>query len=91
MGDPDQCLVAGTLITMADGSTRPIEDVGAGDEVLLVLRERRLRARARHARPPCEPRQTGIAITTASGRRIVSTPEHVHFAGFKTGRTPHCS
>ncbi|MGZ4173282.1 MAG: 3'-5' exonuclease, partial [Solirubrobacteraceae bacterium] len=30
----------------------------------------------------------GIAITTASGRRIVSTPEHVHFAGFVLGQTP---
>jgi DNA helicase-2/ATP-dependent DNA helicase PcrA len=30
----------------------------------------------------------GVAITLASGRRIVSTPEHTHFAGFKAGRTP---
>ena len=27
VGDPDQCLVAGTLVTMADGTTRPIESV----------------------------------------------------------------
>ena len=27
----------------------------------------------------------GVAITTASGRRIVSTPEHVHFAGYRAG------
>src|SRR5213596_1804718 len=27
VGDPDQCLVAGTLVTMADGSRRRIEDV----------------------------------------------------------------
>ena len=32
--------------------------------------------------------RTGVEITTASGRRIVSTPEHMHFAGFKPGRTP---
>src|SRR5439155_27389059 len=25
VGDDDQCLVAGTMVTMADGSTRPIE------------------------------------------------------------------
>ena len=30
----------------------------------------------------------GIAITTRSGRRIVSTEDHVHFAGFVVGRTP---
>src|SRR6266446_410610 len=34
VGDPDQCLVAGTLVTMADGSRKPIEDVVVGDELL---------------------------------------------------------
>ena len=34
VGDPDQCLVAGTLVTMADGTKKPIEDVQVGDEVL---------------------------------------------------------
>ena len=29
-----------------------------------------------------------MAITTASGRRIVSTPEHVHFAGYRVGASP---
>ena len=33
-------------------------------------------------------RRAGIAITTASGRRLVSTPEHTHFAGFKVGLSP---
>ena len=75
--------MAGTLITMADGSTKPIEQVRVGDEVLLVLRERRLRA-AQVTRASIASRSgAGIAITTASGRRIVSTPEHVHFAGLQ--------
>src|SRR5689334_15872438 len=34
VGDDDQCLVAGTLVAMADGTQRPIEDVRVGDEVL---------------------------------------------------------
>ena len=34
VGDPDQCVVEGTLITMADGSTKPIEQVRPRDEVL---------------------------------------------------------
>src|SRR5213079_1282654 len=34
VGDPDQCLVAGTEITMADGARKPIEDVRVGDGVL---------------------------------------------------------
>src|SRR3954467_4116398 len=34
VGDDDQCLVAGTRVTMGDGTTKPIEDVREGDEVL---------------------------------------------------------
>src|SRR4051794_90860 len=82
VGDDDQCLVAGTPITMADGSTKPIEEVQAGDEVLsnygiedlrpaTVLRVHRSRA------------TEGVVITTASGRRLISTPEHVHFAAHR--------
>ena len=33
VGDPDQCLVEGTRVTMADGTDRPIESVVEGDEV----------------------------------------------------------
>ena len=87
VGDPDQCLVAGTLVTMADGSERPIERVRAGDEVLSCLGSGRF-GPARIARTHRSTRRAGVEITTVSGRRIVSTPEHVHFAGFKTGQTP---
>ena len=34
VGDDDQCLAEGTLVTMGDGSRKPIEAVQAGDEVL---------------------------------------------------------
>src|SRR6478752_2180943 len=34
VGDLDQCLVAGTQVTMADRTTKPIEAVVVGDEVL---------------------------------------------------------
>src|SRR5947207_3319197 len=37
VGDPDQCLVAGTLVTMAEGTTKPIERVREGDDVLSCL------------------------------------------------------
>jgi superfamily I DNA/RNA helicase len=81
VGDDAQCLVAGTLVTMADGSRRPIEEVGVGDLVRSgwgggsfgpagVMRVHRSR------------RGDGVAITLRSGRRLVSTPEHTHFAGY---------
>jgi DNA helicase-2/ATP-dependent DNA helicase PcrA len=88
VGDPDQCLVEGTLVTMADGQQKPIELVEPGDLVrsgygsgdfrpARVLSVHRGRATA------------GIAIATESGRRLISTREHVHFAGYLRGRTPH--
>src|SRR5918911_1045237 len=34
VGDDAQCVIEGTLVTMGDGSLKPIEQVSAGDEVL---------------------------------------------------------
>jgi DNA helicase-2/ATP-dependent DNA helicase PcrA len=87
VGDPDQCLVEGTSVTMADGSKKPIEDVRVGDEVLTCYGSG-VFGPGRVLKTHKSTRRAGIAITTASGRRLESTPEHVHFAGFKVGRTP---
>ena len=87
VGDPDQCLITGTEITMADGSTKPIEHVRTGDDVLSCHGSGYF-GPARVSRVHRSSRRPGIAITMASGRQIVSTPEHTHFAGFKTGATP---
>jgi DNA helicase-2/ATP-dependent DNA helicase PcrA len=87
VGDPDQCLVAGTLVTMADRTTKPIEQVCEGDEVLSCYGSGRF-GPASVIGVHRSKRRDGVAIATVSGRRIVSTPEHVHFAGFKSGKTP---
>src|SRR5439155_946994 len=80
VGDPDQCLVAGTLVTIANGSRKPIEDVVVGEELLSCYGSGRFDA-ASVVRTHTSDGQDGVAITLASGRRIVSTPEHTHFAG----------
>jgi DNA helicase II / ATP-dependent DNA helicase PcrA len=87
VGDEDQCLVAGTPVTMADGTAKPIEEVRAGDEVLSCYGSGDLRP-ARVLRTQAHVRAEGVAITLRSGRRIVSTPEHTHFAGYRLGMTP---
>jgi superfamily I DNA/RNA helicase len=87
VGDPDQCLVAGTPVTMADGTRKPIEEVRVGDEVLSGYGSGRF-AGARVTDVHESRQREGIAITLQSGRRIVSTPEHTHFAGFKVALTP---
>ena len=87
VGDDDQCLVAGTPITMADGSTKPVEQVEAGDRVLSSYGSGDFRP-AQVTRVHRSIASKGIAITTAAGRRIVSTAEHMHFAGYQRNRSP---
>jgi DNA helicase-2/ATP-dependent DNA helicase PcrA len=87
VGDDDQCMAEGTPVTMADGSHKPIEQVKRGDLVLTATgagargAARVLAVRRRRAR-------FGIAIRTAGGRTVISTPEHIHFAGYRLGLTP---
>ena len=87
VGDDAQCLVEGTLVTMGDGSVRPIEKVGPGDMVLSSHGSGDFRA-ARVTDTFAGHRPEGIAITLASGRRLVSTPDHTHFAGYRPGLAP---
>ena len=87
VGDDDQCLVEGTLVTMADGSRRAIEEVRAGDEVRAALGSGRFGPAAVTRVHRHEGRREGIAITLRSGRRLVSTPEHTHFAGYHRPRS----
>jgi DNA helicase-2/ATP-dependent DNA helicase PcrA len=88
VGDDDQCLVEGTPVTMADGTTKPIEAVRRGDEVLSCygsgdFRPARVTGAFRSQRV-----DDGIRIVTRGGREIVSTGEHTHFAGYRLGLTP---
>ena len=82
VGDDAQCLVAGTPVTMADGSRLPIEDVRVGDFVLSACGAG-VFAPARVVRVHRSRAAEGVAITLRSGRRLVSTPEHTHFAGYR--------
>jgi len=88
VADDDQCLVAGTLITMADGTLRPIEAVKAGESVLSAFGSGDFRAAQVQATVLRERSGSGIRITTRSGRFLTSTPEHIHFAGYRLGATP---
>ncbi len=87
VGDPDQCLVAGTMITMSDGSLKPIERIEVGDLVRAGYGSGNFTS-ARVSRVYVGAARSGVAITTESGRCVISTPEHIHFAGFKVGKTP---
>ena len=88
VGDVDQCLVAGTQVTMGDGIDEArSSEVAVGDEVLSCYGSGDFRP-ARVLRVHRAEAFGGVAITLASGRSLTSTPDHVHFAGFLRGRTP---
>jgi superfamily I DNA/RNA helicase len=80
VGDDAQCLIEGTLVTMADGSRLPIEQIGVGDEVLSGYGGGEFGA-SEVSRVHRSLRAEGIEITLESGRRLTSTAEHTHFAG----------
>ncbi len=88
VGDDDQCLAAGTLITMADGTHRPVESVQAGDAILSCYGSGDFRPASVtrvHAR---RVSRTGVRLRTTSGKDVISTPEHIHFADVMLGESP---
>jgi ATP-dependent DNA helicase UvrD/PcrA len=88
VGDDDQCLAAGTLVTMSDGSRKPIETIAPGEQVMssygsgdfrpAEVTERFVKLRSGRM----------ICLHLRSGKLIRSTPEHTHFAGYVLGETP---
>jgi DNA helicase II / ATP-dependent DNA helicase PcrA len=88
VGDDDQCLAAGTQVTMGDGAKRAIESIVAGDSVLSNYGGGDLRP-ARVTGCFTKRRQGQlVCLHLRSGAVIKSTPEHVHFAGYVLGETP---
>jgi DNA helicase II / ATP-dependent DNA helicase PcrA len=88
VGDDDQCLVAGTQVSMADGSKKTIEDVAVGDRVLSCYGTRDFRPATVSRTYRKATRQELVRIKTKSGRVLTSTADHTHFAGYLLGDTP---
>ncbi|MGB3633743.1 MAG: 3'-5' exonuclease, partial [Rubrobacteraceae bacterium] len=88
VGDDDQCLVEGMPVTMGDGSKKTIERIQVGDEVLSCYGSGDFRPARVTGASGARRATEGVEITTQGGRRIISTPEHVHFAGYRLGTTP---
>jgi superfamily I DNA/RNA helicase len=77
VGDDAQCLVAGTEVTMGDGTMKPIEAVVAGDEVMSCYGSGDFRP-SKVLRTHRSTRIAGVAITLASGRCLMSSRDHAH-------------
>src|SRR6185437_15056160 len=80
VGDDDQCVPEGTLVTMADGRCKPVEDVRRGDQVLSCYGPGALRPAEVVDTHSSLARDGLIEIRTGRGRTLVSTPAHTHFA-----------
>jgi DNA helicase-2/ATP-dependent DNA helicase PcrA len=88
VGDMDQCLIEGTSVSMANGTEKPIEDIRKGEWVLSNYGSGDVRP-ARVTKTLTRSHSgTLITITTKTGRVITSTPQHIHFAGYRQGLTP---
>jgi ATP-dependent DNA helicase UvrD/PcrA len=90
VGDDDQCLPAGTQVTMGDGSLKPIETVRAGEVVLSCYGSGDFRPATVADVHSSSARGDLIEIVTTGGRRLVSTPEHTHFASLSVAEEALC-
>ena len=72
---------------MEDGSKQPIENVKAGDRVLACYGRGDFRAAKVTDVFSAKARQ-GVSIKLRSGRELVSTLDHVHFAGYHRTLSP---
>jgi superfamily I DNA/RNA helicase len=77
VGDDAQCLVAGTEITMGDGTRKPIEQVVVGEEVRSWAGGVEFLS-ARVVRKHMSNRVAGVVVELEGGRRLVSSRDHAH-------------
>jgi DNA helicase-2/ATP-dependent DNA helicase PcrA len=88
VGDTDQCLTKGTKIKMADGSLKLIEKIKKGDFVLSNHGSGDFRPAKIIKNKTLNFKENLICIETKNKKIITSTPDHIHFAGYRLGITP---
>jgi DNA helicase-2/ATP-dependent DNA helicase PcrA len=79
VGDPDQCVIEGTLVETARGP-RPIEKIREGDRIIAGAGWGSVRVARVEAvrRSPFD--DVVVSITTEDGQELVATPNHMLFA-----------
>jgi DNA helicase-2/ATP-dependent DNA helicase PcrA len=88
VGDDDQCVPAGTLVTMADGTKKAVDVIGPGEQVLSSYGSGDLRAAVVTHKFAHRRNGSLVCLHMKSGTVLKSTPEHTHFAGYLLGQTP---
>jgi len=88
VGDYDQCLIKGTRIKMADGTLKNIENVKKNEYVMSNYGSGDLRPAKVIRKRNLQSRDDLVSIETQKGKILKSTPDHIHFAGYRLGLTP---
>ena len=88
VGDTDQCLIKGTKIKMADGTSKSIENIRSGELVLSNYGSGDFRGAKVLKKRSLQFDGNLIKIETEQGLILTSTPSHIHFAGYRLGLTP---
>src|SRR5579862_12820 len=88
VGDDDQCVPAGTLVTMADGTKKAVDVIGPGEQVLSSYGSGDLRAAVVTHKFAHRRNGSLVCLHMKSGTVLKSTPVHTHFAGYLRGETP---
>jgi DNA helicase-2/ATP-dependent DNA helicase PcrA len=88
VGDDDQCVLAGTKVTMADGRFKLIEEVRVDDMVRSAVGGGRIGAARVTKVFERQERVPLVTVHTQKGKALTSTLEHVHFAGYTVGHLP---
>jgi DNA helicase-2/ATP-dependent DNA helicase PcrA len=88
VGDDDQCLTGEARIALGGGRTKALSAVRPGDEVLSCYGSGDFRPAVVDRVHRRKARRDLVEIRTRDGRRLTSTPEHTHFAGYLLGETP---
>jgi len=88
VGDVDQCLPEGTKILVPGNKNIPIEKIQKGDEVISCYGSgdfRPAKVIGVHNK-----RHLGdlVRLKTKTGEVLTSTPEHIHFAGYRLAFSP---
>lgn len=85
IGDTKECVVAGTLMTMADGTRKAVEDLRVGDRVMAWDGSKLVASPVKWVGTP--PVKEIVKITTVRGRTLTCTADHP-ILGLKRLRTP---
>ena len=82
VGDPKQCLAPGQMVLTPNGLVA-IENLRKGNFVVAANGEGKTKSQKITDVYVSKTKNGLIQITTKSGKKIVSTPNHTHFAGFQ--------